>query len=107
MQSAAINKLTGSESSQQTYRNATESQEQQHEQQATSQASIPYQAAENSQQLGIEKAQQTAQYGTSSSQAKSGNWQDYYKGWDQKAAAADYAKVYGSDLSKLQAAKPE
>ena len=109
MQSAAITKLTGSESSQQSYRNTTETQQANEESQANSLAGNMQAADTASKNAGIAKAQADATTGSSgsSSGSKSSNWMDYYKGWDQNSANADFQKTYGGSLSKLQASKPE
>lgn len=108
LESAAINKLTGSESSQQSFRQTTEAQQAQHESQAVSRGSQYQLADEASKQAGINKAEADAKTGGSggSNVNKSGNWMDYYKGWNENAANADFNAVYGGNISKLQASKP-
>lgn len=105
LESAAITKVRGEQGVQQQYRNITEGLRSEQEQRAT-QLGGQYQSADISQkQAGIAKAQVEAQTGVSSNN-KSGNWMDYYKGWNPEAAQADFNTVYGGDLGKLQISKP-
>jgi hypothetical protein len=93
MQSAAITKLTGSEASQQSYRNTTETQQANEENQANTLAGNLQTADENAKNAGIAKAQADATTGSSGGSGGS-SWADIYKniypGWGETGAKADY-----------------
>ncbi len=90
-ESLAQQKLVGSGSSQQNYRNTTEAQQAQHESAATTLGGQFQYADQAAKQAGIAKAQMDAQTGGSSG---GNSWSDIlkntYPGWGETEAKADY-----------------
>lgn len=108
LESEAITKLVGGQSSQQGYRKRENELKSEQETKAQSSATTMYADELARKQSGIDKADVMANVANNGggNSGGSGNFMDYYKQWNPDAAKADFAAVYGNDLAKLQRSKP-